>query len=323
MYQEAVAAAGNPAKAMELWEEAVRVTQFSGLSRESLQFKEWKNGEGEAMKEKEVLSALHLYFNWLALTLQRSSGASVHDLYNAVFAHAREAAADQVAMDAFNENLTREKEAGKTQPGGFGKVRVTEHDKREKNIDQSTKKLHDQILNGSVSSGLYAQAMKISDSIMDVAPAKHARNATAAPATEASESWEGSAGNVDGIYQQILLPEMRVRKDPHAIDYWDAKLRHETDNASKAKLAFEIDKFNAERRPQILWSRAREFSNIGLKNRAATEMFTVIKSFPAHPDATSWVSELTTLIAPPPAAPVASASDAASGAAAAGPGAAR
>src|SRR5689334_7116341 len=39
--QEASTAASNPSRAMELWEEAVRATQFQGVSKENAQWKEW------------------------------------------------------------------------------------------------------------------------------------------------------------------------------------------------------------------------------------------------------------------------------------------
>ena len=42
---------------------------------ENAQFKDWKDKEGDLFKEREVLNALHLYFSWLSLTLQRSAGS--------------------------------------------------------------------------------------------------------------------------------------------------------------------------------------------------------------------------------------------------------
>src|SRR3954468_23527270 len=41
--QEATAAAANPARAAELWEEAVRATQFQGVPKENAQFKDWRD----------------------------------------------------------------------------------------------------------------------------------------------------------------------------------------------------------------------------------------------------------------------------------------
>jgi hypothetical protein len=85
------------------------------------------------------------------------------------------------------------------------------------------------------------------------------------------------------------------------------KLKREADKASLSKLAFEIEKFNTVRRPALLWNRSQEYVNLGLKNKAATEMFAIIKAYPTHPDADEWLDTLEGLLAPPPAAPPAEA----------------
>jgi hypothetical protein len=79
------------------------------------------------------------------------------------------------------------------------------------------------------------------------------------------------------------------------------KLKREADKASQSKLAFEIEKFNTMRRPVLLWNRSQEYVNLGLKNRAATEMFALIKAHPTHPDADEWLNTLEELLAPAPA----------------------
>lgn len=311
--QAAQAAAANPAKAVELWEGAVQAMQFQGLSHDSLQFKEWKNGEGEALKEKEVQFALRLYFSWLALTIQRSNGASNKELLTPVMNYAREAASDQTMMDAFLANLKKEKETIAQTPAGQPRRNVPASVKKEKNTDDLTRRVHDQIMNQSLGGSAYAQAMKISDIISDIAPPKKPRGQAAQPN---ETGWEGTPGNVDGIYMQIIQPELRAMRDPRVMEYWDFKLRREADIASANKLAADIAKFNEQRRPQLLWSRAEEWMQIGLKNRAAADMFSVIKTNPTAPEAASWISELTALLAPPPvpapttstAAPVSSAS---------------
>jgi hypothetical protein len=124
-----------------------------------------------------------------------------------------------------------------------------------------------------------------------------------AAAGEQTGTWELTPGSYDGIYQQILLPEMRLLKDTRVVDYWDYRLKREADIASRSKLTFEIDKFNQVRRPQILWSRAVDLARVGQKNRAIDTMFKQIKEYPTHPDASTWITELEGLLAPP--APVA------------------
>jgi len=314
--QEAAAAASNSARAMELWEEAVRATQFQGVPKENAQFREWKDKEGDCLKEKEVASALHLYFNWLSLTLQRSAGADNKTLLPAVLAHARELVNDQALMDTFDETLRREKEAMQRDKDAHRPSSTREKEKRRDG--DVVKKLHDQILNKSLSGSTFVEWMHLDDEINDIVPPPRrggrgqgqgqAQAQIQSAGEEANNAWEGTPGALDGIYSAIILPEFRATKDVRALEYWDAKLRHETEQMSQKKVAFDVDKFNQERRPALLWSRAQELVKIGLKNRAATDMFTLIKNYPSHPNILGWISELELLLTPPVPAP-ASASD--------------
>jgi hypothetical protein len=113
------------------------------------------------------------------------------------------------------------------------------------------------------------------------------------------EGWVQRPSDFDGIYDNIVQPELRSELSQRVFDYWDAKLRTEADRATRTKLNYEVDKFNTLRRPELLWGRAMEFAYLGQKNRAATEMFNVIKTYPTHPDAAQWIEDLQKFIAPP------------------------
>ena len=117
------------------------------------------------------------------------------------------------------------------------------------------------------------------------------------------ENWEESPANVDGIYEQFLLPYMRKNRDPRILDYWDTKLAQETAQASNAAAAFSTDRFNQTRRPEILWHRAEDEVAIGMRDQGLTEMYNLVKTFPDHPSAGKWIGELQGLLAPAPAAP--------------------
>jgi hypothetical protein len=320
--QDAAAAAGNPARAIELWEEAVRATQFQGVAKENAQYKEWREKDGEALKAKEAQNALRLYFNWLSLTLKRSDGATNKDLLGPISTHLREAIADQAAMEAFDENLKREQEALTAAAGAPRRPGAANpRDREKRNLDASVKKMHDQILLRPLATSVYAEWLRLGDIISDVAPPPQRRGqgggggggqrgqgnqAAAAPAAGAAPAtnWEGTPGNVDGIFNTILLPEYRAQKDPRVVEYYDYRLRHDAEAASRTKLTFEIDKFNQVVRPQLLWQRNAELAGIGLKNRAAAEMFALIKANPNHPSNAAWITELETLLVPPAPASV-------------------
>ncbi len=273
--QQVQAAAASPAAAVAAWEEAVRAVQFDGVPREGSQFKEWRDREGDALKEKEAASAAQLHFKWMAITLQRSLGTPVKDLLPQVVAFTKEVAADQAALEALDEHIKHDKEIAVG--GKRGKERRTN--------DELVKRMHDQVSRAPVNGSVAAQVLKISELL-------------------AVEKWEMNAGNADGIFNKIVLPELRAQRDPRLLEYWDMKLKREAESATKSKLAFDADIFNQVRKPEILWSRAQDVLALGQRNRAISEMFNLIKSYPAHPNATAWMTGLEQVIVPP-AAPVA------------------
>lgn len=267
--QRVQASAASPAAAVGSWEEAVRETQFEGAAREGSQFKEWREREGEALKEKEAASAAQLHFKWMALTLQRANGATVKELLPQIIAHTKELAADTAAIEALDEDIRHEKEtAGNSKRG-----------KERKTNDEAVKRMHDQIIRAAVNGSAPAQVLKIGE-LINV------------------EKWEMSAGNLDGIYNRIILPELRTSKDPRLLEYWDMRLKREAESASRSKLAFDQEKFNQVRRPELLWSRAQDLLILGQRNRAISEMFALVKAYPAHPRASEWVAAIEQALTP-------------------------
>jgi hypothetical protein len=133
------------------------------------------------------------------------------------------------------------------------------------------------------------------------------------PQASSSAGWEMVAGNIDGIYSSIVLPEYRASKDPRLLDYWDMVLKRESDRAAQRKLDVEQRDWNQVKRPALLWARAQDILLLGYRNRAVTEMFNLVKAHPQHPEAASWIGQLEGLLipsAPAPAVPSSSATPA-------------
>ncbi|MDB6149682.1 MAG: hypothetical protein JWQ44_1130 [Chthoniobacter sp.] len=268
--QQVQSAAANGERAAVIWEDAIRAVQFDGAAKEGTAFRDWKEKEGAGLSTKEGRNAARLYFTWLGLTLQRDGGATVKDLMPQVINYTKELSADQQAMDLLEETIKREKELSAGKHGG----------PRRSNDEQVAKRIHDLVLGKGLGGSAVVQWMKIADFVKP-------------------EKWETTPGNYDGIFNQIVLPELRAQKDPRVLDYWDMRLKKEAESASKAKLAFEIDKFNNERRPTLLWNRAEDMLLIGQRNRAMTEMFNLIKTYPKHPEGEGWLEKLENLIVNP------------------------
>ena len=103
------------------------------------------------------------------------------------------------------------------------------------------------------------------------------------------------------MYNQVLLPYMRKHRDPRVIQYWDNKILTEKAQASSATAAFNTDRFNLTRRPSLLWIRAEDEVAIGQRDQGLTDMYNLVKNFPAHPDAGKWIKELQGLLTNPAA----------------------
>jgi len=118
-----------------------------------------------------------------------------------------------------------------------------------------------------------------------------------------AQDWDMKPGDINGIYDKTILPEMRAVKDPRLIEYWDNRMTTEAQAATDTKLTFEINKYNQITRPALLWSRAGDLIVLGQKNNAVRAMLDVIKENPDHPSASDWVAQLQGILqslVPPP-----------------------
>ncbi len=272
--QDAQAASASGAAAINAWEEAVRMVQFEGATREGAQFREWKAKEGAAFNEKEVQNAARLYFVWLTLTLQRSAGVSTKELLPKIIQYTKEVTADKMAIEAMKERIKHETELVEKRPG----MVVKEKRKEESPIVDA----HNAILNMELGGSAPAKSLKVSEFV-------------------AMKNWESSPSDVDGIFEKIILPELRAAKDPRVLEYWDMKLKREGEAAVKTNLAFEAEKFSQVRRPELMWMRAQDQFVIGQRNKGLGDMFSVIKAYPAHPMAAGWTTKLEELLTAAPA----------------------
>lgn len=273
LLKSAQSAAASGAAASAAWVEAVRQTQFEGAEKEGAQFREWKEKEGALFSEKEVQNATQLYFRWLAITTQHSLGASTKELLPGIIAYGRDLMADAASLENQVEHADKEKDRATQRPGAARNQRVlTETDR--------IQRVHEQILRRPLPASPPVKALRAEEIIR-------------------GEGWEMTPGDVDGIYDKIVLPELRKTRDPRVLEYWDMKIKMEGE-AVKDKPAFDQDKFTRERRGELLWRRALEFNELGLRNRCINELFAVLRAFPQHPQSSGWVGTLESIIAPAP-----------------------
>jgi hypothetical protein len=280
--QEAQSAGASPSAAAAAWVESIRQTQFEGAEKEGAQFREWREKEGAAFADREVQTAAQLYFRWLALTLRRSMGATPRELLPEIVQYTKDAAADRSVMDSFVERSKKEKEMANSRLHGA---------RRDKSGDDNrTQRVHDLVVARGLAGSAPVRAMRMEDLIK-------------------VEQWELTPGNVEGIFSNIVLPELRTQKDSRVFEYWDMRIKKEADLV-KDKPAYDQEKFTKERRPNLLWNRAQEYLHLGQRNRAIAEMFQILKTNPQHPSLAEWIGTIEQLLAPPAPVPAAAVSSA-------------
>ena len=315
-YQQIVAAAASNEKAAAMWTNAVMAVEFAGVERETSAARGWTKGEGEGLKAKEGANAARLHLVWLGLTLQHASGAETKDLLRSVIDYTKQLDADDAAIGHVVEQLKRKLDST---PALRGLANLDLREPRDLNRlkselskmaagkpipgvkealeDVRIKILHDKIMKAAVAKGAVAQSLQIEE-IMGDAGKSRKKNDDSGEA-----SWEPVPGNVDGIYSAIILPEFRDTRDPRLIDYWDLMLRKGQEGIYAGMPAFQEKQWSQVSKPIMLWSRTQDMLLIGLKNRAITEMFNIIKAYPQHQDAANWIKQLEQVLSPSTPAP--------------------
>jgi hypothetical protein len=286
-YQQVTGAASSNERAAAFWSDAVLAVQFAGVDHQTQAVRDWQKGEGEGLKVKECANAARLHLVWLGLTIQHAAGAENKQLLPNVVDFVKQLEADEAGIERVSDLIDK----AKAKKGTVANKALSE--------DTHAKKLHDSILKTSVATSPVAKKLQIADLLGDVGK-RRKKNDDGEPS-----NWETVPGNVNGIYNAIILPEFRASKDPRILDYWDMVVRKGQESIYAGMPDYEEKQWTQVKRPSLLWSRAQDLVVIGQRNRGITEMYNLIKAFPQHPDAAGWIAQLEGM-ATPPAAPVGS-----------------
>lgn len=125
---------------------------------------------------------------------------------------------------------------------------------------------------------------------------KFGMDATAPP----PEDWPESLADTATIYDGFLLPYLRKKKDTASIDrLWAGRIAK---HRGRAKTRLE-QKHIAESKdiiektiPPFLWGRAKDKFLYGDKSAGSGEMVSVIEKNLSHPEASSWLGQLSSLL---------------------------
>lgn len=287
-YKQIMTAAASNESAAAFWTNAVLAVQFAGVDHQTTAVRDWLKGEGEGLKEKEGANAARLHLAWLGLTIQHSAGAETKQLLPSIIDFTKQLEVDEAAIGRVAEQIDKVKAAGVAKRPAASKALAE---------DAHAKKMHDSILKTPVSNSVVVRSLQIAEILGDSGKRKKKGDDTQ------GSGWEPVPGNVNGIYNAIILPEFRDTKDPRLMDYWDMMLRKSQESIYAGMPAFDERQITQVNKPAMLWARAQDMLLIGLKNRAITEMFNLIKAYPQHPEAPQWISQFEQILTP--AAPAA------------------
>jgi len=271
------AVAANGAAAADLYEKAVEETRFDGSKNKGANYQDWKTNNAPLLRDKLMQTVLMLHLRYLVLSLERGASDKPELFVQPSLAFAN----DMVATDALFLKAAQTVAQGR---GG------SERDKEEASAMDRVMKEKADLLDKSVADGVFAKWLRLGQWL------------------PSGDKWELSPGKISGILEKNVRPVFRAAKNPQLLDTWTLEMKLLADRASAQHLEHEATEFNTVARPRMQFAMAQDMVLLGQKNRAATEIYTMIKTYPGHPDFSKWVVSLRDLLktsapAPTPAAP--------------------
>jgi hypothetical protein len=218
------------------------------------------------------------------------NGRKTSELLPAVVEYVRAAMAFDSELERMEEEIAKDKERDKAGRSGMP------HKSSE--TAPIVRRVAERLMKTSVVGSDVARLYRISDLFQSVQGAVE-RDSNRGGGQSAG-GWEMQPGNVTGIFNAVILPEFRATKDPRLLEYWEMEIKRAQEAASKKKLDVDQRDWLQVRRPSLLWRRAKDMELLGLRNRALSEMFSLVKAYPEHPDFASWTEALDAVLNPAP-----------------------
>ncbi len=290
------AAAQSRESAIDLYEEALRQTQFAGTSRESAEWREWKDGDGTRLRSTPSGKALLYHLQYMKLTMRRAFGEKVPALLSDVIGYV-------AALQKEIESIVPDKSLKES-------IERAQRASDRKRAQQLREEMNERqfaagLLKTDVGGSVIAKYLGIDGEIGK------------------AEKWPKQPGDLNAILDQVVLPELRETRDPRLFSFWDDKMKRSADKALEGGTDFERARYETINYPALVWERAQDYLLFGDQSRALTDMLAAIRANPAHPQADDWIAKLRAQLgsAAPKTSEPAPAPDASPSAAPASPGA--
>ena len=110
--------------------------------------------------------------------------------------------------------------------------------------------------------------------------------------------WESRPGDVSGILEKNIRSIMREKKDAQLSGTWDLEMKVEAARVTAGRSDHKADQFNTVTLPQMQFKQAQDMILIGQPNRGLTQILTLARTNPWHPDFAIWVAKIREMVKP-------------------------
>ena len=259
---EITAAEGDSQAALALYQTAVFEVQFNGAKGDNEAFQGWKKDHDLLFHDPSFANALTLHLKYLEFSIEYAKSGDPAPLIDPLLGFLQDlwdyqakGAADAAANA--NVDATDPTRKGKKNRSGGGDT----------DLGQS-------LLKQGISTSALAKYYQV-DSLLS-----------------GLKDWEDTPADDDGILNSTIFPALRTAKKPSLIQIWDQWIDHETEASKQDPLTDSQERFQNETLPKLQWARALDLLALDRKDEAMTEMLSLIKTYPLHPDNPSWIGQL-------------------------------
>jgi len=234
-------------------------------------FREWKKNRKDALSSKVVQAAIKLHLHYLVFSLN--------------------AAAKPEELPPVDELTAYLVELAKVESAaGWGIYRPDPRNPTDQMIHE--------LLLEPLADGAVAKACKVSAELQSLSGED-----------PNSSKWAAKAGDWNGILDTNLKAPLRQHKDPRLLNMWQLQIEYEKERSNGNR--GDATDYTSIKLPRMMWGEATDMLVLGKTDQGVAEMTRIIRTYPQHPDLSSWVDGLTIVLkamapqqsAPSPAAP--------------------
>lgn len=261
-------------KTVALWLDCMKEFEFDQKGKTATEFAEWKRRQTkDANRERDA--ALQLQVQWLAIVLMSANARTDGGKNEAVTAAV-------AFVDLVVENM--KKTDGRLDIGLSYAQIVRNEPKRKRSAEREAE-----------------DEANARENVLNSVFAKHFKlDATTAGAGK--ENVVGIPGDVDAIYERMILPFYRDEGMSTSLTQaWHKRIEQETAIADAFDFPEAKEQFTAQKLPELKWGQAMEIFHLGQEEPAVQTMMGIIKTNSAHRKASQWLAEVTALLKPSPA----------------------